>query len=453
MPRHPLARSFLVAWISGYGCAVNPDFYAVDTGADSSGQDSSGMDSGVGPTDCVEPTLALDFEEGAADSRFTFYRDTAATYVNEQGRIQAIMAGRPRFEHACGPTCDPAGLLVEPGSTNEAASDLSVWTPTAAMLVESSETAPDGTTSVVDLVDDAQDLEHMIEFAPDVWADGEYWTFSAFAKAGTLTELRLFNASGQSYSIAHFSVLDGTLTSTNGGQGEFDTFVDAGSQAWPDGWWRLWLTFHPPIGTKLILRLAPFKGGQWIYVGTGQSLSLWGPQLERGVVPTSFIPTLDAPPAVRGEDIAFLSSLDWLDPKRGTFVIEFSRVLAPMGDEWVFQLGDQTGASWIGVRASAADKFAVTVQSGGVQQGMVEFPFTVSQRHRVAMSYGESSWATAVDGGPVESRSAIVMPSAFTKLDLGGSTPASTKLHGHIATVHYYDCRRSDEQLRMLSAP
>ncbi len=452
MLRCQAAYVVVMAWI--VGCAPNPRFYALDTGSEVS--TTSDQDHDVSTTewgDCVDPVLELDFTEGTVDPRLTFYRGTSGTYVDVHGRIQPAMIGMPRFEHVCAPSCIPVGLLVEDASTNEVASDLSTWTPSAATLIESTMTAPDGTASAYELVDDIQNLEHMLRVSPGITADGQRWTFSVFAKAGSLTQLRLVNGPLPGFSIAHFSLVDGELLGTHGGTGEVDTFVAAGSHPWPDGWWRVWLTFHAPIGTKLGLWLGLFKDHDWIYAGAGESLFLWGPQLEQGVVPTSFIPTNDAPPGLRGEDVAFLSLLDWLDPLRGTFVVEFSRALAPTGDEWVFQLGDQTGASWIGVHAVAPATFAAAVRTGGAQQSIMEFLFTVGQRHRVALAYGESRWAAAVDGGPVVSHSEIILPSTFTKLDLGDATPQGAKLHGHIASVRYYDCQHSDEHLRELSAP
>jgi hypothetical protein len=201
------------------------------------------------------------------------------------------------------------------------------------------------------------------------------------------------------------------------------------------------------------LWIGTFKANTNIYAGTGESLSLWGPQLERGVQPTSLVPTNDAPPAMRAEDIAFVRDLDWLAPGRGTIAIAFSRPPTATQPGWVFQLGDETGEAWIGVHASAMDVFEVAMRADGEDQGRAEFPLVPGQPHVVALAWDEDSWRVSVDGGVVESRSAVTVPAAPTKLDLGDSTPSSAKLAGHIASMRYHPCRRADEELRALSQP
>ena len=51
------------------------------------------------------------------DPRFTFTRDSIATYVDANGKIQTAGANQPRFDH--GPvTGENLGLLIEESRTN-----------------------------------------------------------------------------------------------------------------------------------------------------------------------------------------------------------------------------------------------------------------------------------------------------------------------------------------------
>ncbi len=242
-------------------------------------------------------------------------------------------------------------------------------------------------------------------------------------------------------------------TQEGGGGGGVATVVGAGIQPWPGGWSRLWLTFAPPAGSDLHLWLALYKDGTHLYVGSGESLTVWGPQLERGHAPTSYIPNAGEASAARAQDVAFLSDMAWLDPTQGTFALDFSRELPALGDEWVMRLGDETGGDFIGVRALTPDVFAVVVQSGGVEQSRIEFPFIPAQRHRVALAWADDRWAASVNGAASQTRSASALPTNLTRLDLGDSTPSAAKLHGHIATLRYFACRRDDDALAALSTP
>jgi hypothetical protein len=444
--------SVLLAGSSGSACSPNPAFYAATDTTQTAEGSSSSTTTGGSSGACADPSLSLDFVEGIVDPRLQFSRETAASFVDASAELRTSAAQTPRFDHACDPACEARGLLIEGASTNETPTDLELWTPRRSGLTANAGLAPDGTMSAYALADDGASEEHMLALERPVWFDGEVWTYSVFAKPGSLTELRLVNAPQTTYSIAHFDLDDGSVVRTEEG-GDVATVVGAGIQPWPGGWSRLWLTFAPPAGSDLHLWLALYKDGTHLYVGSGESLMVWGPQLERGHAPTSYIPNGGEASAARAQDVAFLSDLAWLDPTQGTFALEFSRELPAMGDEWVMRLGDATGGDFIGVRAVTPDVFAAVVQSGGVEQGRIEFPFLPGQRHRVALAWADDRWAASVDGAASQTRSASTLPTNLTRLDLGDATPSGAELHGHIAALRYFACRRDDDELAALSTP
>lgn len=446
-----------------FACAPNPAFIGPDGVLTTSATDETASDTATlgdateastseSSGDCETPSFEVDFTAGVVDPRLVFHRGSTATFVDSTGVIQPSAAEQPRFDHACAPECDSLGLLVEDARTNELATDFALWAPSNSSIVANAGTAPDGTNTAWALTDAADEADHHVELWAPQWFDGERWTYSVFAKADALTELRLLDAASPNFSIASYDLAAGIVSGTQSG-GDGTTVVDAGMQSWPGGWWRLWLTIQPAAGADRAIRIGLLVEGTEIYAGAGESLLVWGPQLERGGEPSSFIPTADAPPRSRTEDVALVSDLTWLDPTRGTLVLEFSRAFALAGDEWVMQLGDQSGANFFAVRAIEPAAFAAVMSRGGVEQGRAEFAFVAGARQRVALAYETGSWAASADGSPVATFAGIDLPEGISKLDLGASTPASVELGGHIAALRYYPCRRSDDDLRMLTAP
>jgi hypothetical protein len=194
-------------------CSPNPAFYATTDATETAEGSSSSAPTGGSPEACADPSLLLDFVEGVVDPRLQFSRDTAASFVDASAELRTSAAQTPRYDHACNPACEALGLLVEAASTNEIPTDLGLWTPRFSGLTANADVAPDGTMSAYALADDGAGDEHMLALERPVWFDGEVWTYSVFAKPGSLTELRLVSAPQTSYSIAHFDLDDGLVGS------------------------------------------------------------------------------------------------------------------------------------------------------------------------------------------------------------------------------------------------
>jgi len=232
-------------------------------------------------------------------------RATTATRVNSAGLIESVANNVPRLDYSNG-TCP--SILVEPQRTNislySQQFDNINWSKENSSITSNQLISPDGNLTADIITDNSTNDRHIIfeAFTGDFSTSR---TFSTYAKQGSLRYLVLsitsINDSASCYS-AIFDLQTGTITATkNNGTAT----ITASIQNAGNGWYRCIisgtlgigvLAYFPIIGTS---NRATFTGSLVnnnipVYVGSGQSLYIWGAQLEAGSYPTSYIPTTSA---------------------------------------------------------------------------------------------------------------------------------------------------------------
>ena len=210
--------------------------------------------------------------DGSGD--FTFTRATTATRVNSDGLVELV----------------PYNLLSYSEQFDNA-----YWTKRGSTITANVTTAPDGQTTADELKDDTSSFLHDLFFEPTGYAENSYFTLSAFVKANTISACRLIasQTGNVNYAFASFNLSTKATTATLSG-----TFTNPTSKidTFPNGWLRVSLTFQTGSGGALTwsssgcsIRLEkPYQ--TQIYTGTGQSLYVWGAQLELGSTATTYQP-------------------------------------------------------------------------------------------------------------------------------------------------------------------
>ena len=208
--------------------------------------------------------------DGSGD--FTFTRATTATRVNSDGLVELV----------------PYNLLSYSEQFDNA-----YWTKRGSTITANVTTAPDGQTTADELKDDTSSFLHDLFFEPTGYAENSYFTLSAFVKANTISACRLIasQTGNVNYAFASFNLSTKATTATLSG-----TFTNPTSKidTFPNGWLRVSLTFQTGSGGALTwsssgcsIRLEkPYQ--TQIYTGTGQSLYVWGAQLELGSTATTY---------------------------------------------------------------------------------------------------------------------------------------------------------------------
>lgn len=239
---------------------------------------------------------AVDFSD-----LITFTRASGGGRFNAQGQYEWLPANTPRINY------DPVtgeclGLLIEEQRTNlirqNSRFSSSNWTKGAGILLSTDGTlAPDGAAAEkAEVLGATRQIIQPLSITPVV---GATYTASIWLKPGP----KPFG-----FQIAYY---DGGLSMNS-------TIV----MPEPGRWARYSFTFTPTsLAASPQLRLLGFNSGE-----LGDSIYMWGAQLEAGSFPTSCIPA-EAAQVTRAASDPLLQTLSpWLNQSAGTFIIEHDAV-------------------------------------------------------------------------------------------------------------------------------
>jgi hypothetical protein len=158
------------------------------------------------------------------------------------------------------------------------------WNKTAVTVTANTTAAPDGTSTADAVFDTTANSLHYVQQAPTLTA-GQTIVISFYAKANTLSRVLVRENSVTGFSVS-FDLSSGTILATNGSVTGSITSVG-------NGWYRCAMV--QGIGTTGVTGYGIFTlpaGGSTFanatYVGTGQSVYLWGAQLELGSAATTY---------------------------------------------------------------------------------------------------------------------------------------------------------------------
>ena len=422
----------------------------------------------------IEPSLRLDFANARAlDPRITFTRASTATYVGRDGLIKYAGEDEARFDHD--PTTgESLGLLIEEERINYTfnSTTASGWNNVRTTITEQNTIiAPDGTTDDVFLVqEDTATGPHHAKAPANTSglssiADGTTVTSSIWIKStGTHDKVRFgINTKSDGYPYMIFSLTTGEITDYTG-------TISHSVTKYPNGWWRAVVTADGGTGTS---RTMPVNSLFLIQAGTTNTSSytgdgsngvyVWGPQLEVGSFPTSYIPTSGSTVTREKEfPVIKTSSIDFSDFSQGgegTLVCEFSNAGAIGSDVAVCFSGDtHNGATFVGLGTNSNRNAFNRVRVNATNTVLsADTNFTTTGFYKVAFGIGQSKCTLAVRGsssGVLEDTSVSYDTTPYTKLILGcdqTSSSSNNMINGTIKSVFYYPILLTDTQLQTLT--
>lgn len=254
----------------------------------------------------IAASISYDFTGGSLPSGVTLSRvSTAATRFNASGVMVSEAANVARFDY------DPVtlalrGLLVEPQVTNimhYSVISTSGWTGSDTTILNNNSTAPDGSNSMGGIVELTTTNNHGIISSANSYTSGVTYTTSFFVKAGTATviQFRFPSTRFSATAYGNFNVGSGVVGSMgsaitssgiiNVGGGIYLCWLSAPSTVTGSGQTAFQLTNNNASATK-----SPS------YLGTAQSLSMWGVSSYSGIGTTSYIETTNIP-VTRNADV------------------------------------------------------------------------------------------------------------------------------------------------------
>ena len=350
----------------------------------------------------------------------------------------------PRIEYAANGSVK--GLLIEEQRTNLLTDssnfnpNTSDWTKTFSgiSVTEDNILSPSGVIDA-DLVNKTGSTA-FLSLSSSV-TSGVSYTFSFFAKAGTLPYVYLRVLSGADLDLYYFDLESGTTGASH--VGGAISIEDYGS-----GWYRCILT-TTTTATTLSTRIAPCAGDEDASgVGT---CYLYGAQLEQGSFPTSYIPTSGST-ATRSADIASIPvSAFGYNQKAGSVVVEFE-VKAKSATDYLVTLDDGSTSNIIVSKAHTSNHNLV-LSGGSVQANIDAGDIVIGDLTKIALSFAEDDFSVTIDGGSVSSDSSGTMPTGITSLGIGyGGGGAGYLQSGHIKSIQYYPRRLTNAQLQEITS-
>ena len=169
--------------------------------------------------------------------------------------------------------------------------DDATWVKERTTVTPNSITAPDRTSTAEILFENTELGTHACKQSISL-TNGKSYVFSAHVKANSLDHLFLdiydtsFATKAASFDLTTVTSADATGSPTS------HSIVDIG-----DGWYRVSMVFTAPSTNSHTIEIRLSKDGNWSnrqYTGTGESLYVWGAQLEEGSVLTDYTPSIES---------------------------------------------------------------------------------------------------------------------------------------------------------------
>lgn len=354
----------------------------------------------------------------------------------------------PRFDHlATGP---PLGLLLEEQRANlltySDQFDNAAWTKANATITANAIAAPDGSSNADLLTASTTGPQCYQVFSA---SDSASMAASIYLKRGNTdwALLRIRDKAGAGVSV-WVNLATGALGSTSGSP-ITTSISSAGS-----GWYRVSLAGSVGTGgTTPYVLVAPASANSSTSTAVGDSVYVWGAQVEGGTFALSHIPTIAAP-VTRLADVASMTGTafsSWFNQSEGTFLAEYD-VITLVATQWII-------AAHSGAPSSTNDYFALVKNSGnlnrqaitaaGVSQGTIDLAGSIiNTPMRIAGAYKANDAAASVNGGNVGVDSTVTLP---TPNALSFGSLFSQWLNGHMRRLRYWRDRQPNAMLPGLS--
>lgn len=363
--------------------------------------------------------------DGSGDLSVT--RATTARRVNSAGLIESVATNVPRLDYT-NSTCP--SILVEPQSTNVLTYSEQFgtsWVNNGATIISNDTTAPDGNLTA-DRLTATGGAFGVVKFS--TWSATNK-VASCFVKANTSNLFRIANVSGGGGSVT-FNLSTQAITATTGFTGSIE--------ALPNGWFRC-------IAIDTLARSGTFSIG---VTAIGESVFVWGAQLEAGAYATSYIPTV-ASSVTRNADVINKTGISSLiNSEEGCFYAEIAPLTIDSTSRDIEISDGNTNRLIIQFNSEGIGGFVIV---GGVVQASLNFNNSDTDFKKVALKYKVNDFALFVNGVKIafDTSGATFPPNTLTRLDFKKVTPSSLEYYGKVKALCLWKTALTDTQLAELT--
>ena len=380
----------------------------------------------------------------SGDGDLEFSRAYVATRVNASGLIESVASGVPRLDYPVSGGCP--SLLLEPQRTNVVLNSETFAASVGTTIVLNNTASPDGAVTADKLVENTSTGIHITTTGGSLGGsvDSSVYSVSVFAKAAGRTRINIFDNNQSVAGITNFDIANGVVIS---GTGKIENYGN--------GWYRCTIFPAKTLSTTSNVQIRLIDSGtNTSYTGNGTSgVFLWGAQVEAGVYPTSYIPTLGLS-VTRLADVALTASVPSLiGQTEGTLFIEFERINLFAGSWFILSnLAGTTANSYfdsIYFFQLPNGIFVVEAYISNVQQFAFSGAGLSISKHKIAIGYKANDFVLYIDGVQIGTDTSGSVP-AMNFLTIGGGADGGAQSQNvNIAAV--YPTRLSNAELAQLT--
>ncbi len=391
---------------------------------------------------------------------FNVTRATTATRFNSAGLIESVASGVPRLDYyTSGGTAGCPALLVEPSAQNSALQSQDFTTTWAATNIAVSgnttgTTDPFGTNLADLLTATASGSARVVQTFSFV--SGTTYTYSCFAKAGNgFFGMTMENGGVASGVAVVWNVSTGAF-SVSGSVGSGYTLQAHNIENYGNGWYRCSMRVLLGLSVTGNIRVNTSNGTMSSVVvqsDNGNSVNVFGAQVETGSIATSYIPTTAAA-VTRNADVITLSGAvsGSIGQTEGTIYLEMQADSAGTGANFLI-IGDGVNADDFVYLGKNGANLQAVVRSNN--SSVVSFTQALTGNAiKAAIAYKGGDSALYVNGSFVASGStAFTFSSLLPSIGLGLSSfafAAPTAINRYRAAA-LYNTRLTNAELAALT--
>jgi hypothetical protein len=394
-----------------------------------------------------------------ASGDFNVTRATTATRVNASGLIEVVASGIPRLDYyTSGGTAGCPALLVEPSGSNSALQSqdfTTTWSPTNVTVSANvtGTTDPFGTNLADLLTATASGSARVVQTFSFV--SGTTYTYSCFAKAGSGFFGMTMENGGVASGVAVIWNLSTGAFSVSGSVGSGYTLQAHNIENYGNGWYRC--SMRVLLGSTVAgnIRVNTSNGtmsSAIVQSDNGNTVNVFGAQIETGSVATSYIPTTTTS-ATRNADVINLSGAvsGCIGQTEGTIYAEFE-IRSDTTTRRLFALSDGTQANRVFLYYTS-NALRAQIQGTSISLGDPAAGY-----HKVAFAYQQSGVSgtlfASLDGGAVVSGTSAAFPASLTDINIGKietTATSSSFWNARIRAVALYTTRLTNDQLQALT--
>jgi hypothetical protein len=389
-------------------------------------------------------------------SPVTFTRASSKTVTNSAGVLETVGIDVPAFDHNP-TTLESLGLLVEEQRTNLllwSEEFNTTWTranisPFGSGSATDAAVSPDG-TQTADLVAVANGASAGAGFVGQTVskaASAITYTYLVFAKADYYDRAYLHvndAATNNNRATVIVSLVNGSIEVAAAAVGTFSA-ASAVVLAFPNGWYRIALTFTTSTETSLLCRLYPANSSADTSDGT-RGIFLWGADLQAASTPSSYIPTTTAA-VTRSADVASITGSafsSWYRQDEGTVFVLSDFPLSSFGTS--AQLANDS-TNEITIRANTPNTQALVV-ANSANQYVSNIPNT--SRFRGALAFKQNNAGFSLNGSVPLFDATTDIPSP-TELWIGRRFAGDRYLNGTINRLVFWPQRLANSTLQNIT--